>query len=1379
MKGSDFSSFTNQYSLSKTLRFELRPVYETKKMLEQNNIFIIDQKRKEAYEKTKPFFDRLHYEFISESLQDKKLKYLDKYEGAYFAWKADSKNKELKKKLESVEKDIREEIASLFNETATTWVQKFSNDVDENASKKSKLKKGNKDFLFESAIFSVLKKKYNDYPDSIIKVKDEADKSIFDGWDKWSGYFKKFFETRKNFYKADGTATAIATRIVNDNLRRFCDNISLFERVIKDVDLSDLEKEQRLDLKEVFSLEAYSNYLNQDGINQYNKVIGGDGQNIKGINQRVNEYRQKTKEKLPRLKKLNKQIGSDKEVLVDIIEDDNQLREVLIDFVDNVKDKIEIFNTCNEYLLSEDEKNLSGIYFRKEAVNTIVRRWFADSEKISSALVEVMKNNGDKTAKFDPKIEEYKFPDFISWQAIKSAAEKVASDGAEESKGEDASEQIRLWKGLYYETLPDLAFKAPWQQFLAIFGYEYRDLLANGHSKAGKDWEELTKDIEGLLREEKLQVKESITETVKAFSDRALYIYQFAKYFALEKSRQWNPEGLEVDDFYTLYDEFYSDSYETVVKAYNKIRNYMTKKPFNQDKWVLKFENSALAGPWGWDKNKESTNGSIVLRRSNKYYLAVMDNKHKTIFDNIPENERTIGYEKMVYKYVKDVVTGIPKSSTQVKQVIEHFRNSSETYVLSKTTVGDFIKPLNITKEVFDLNNKVYLKTDLSKSEYRWNIKDKNVESNYIKSFQKEFLKLGGNKTKYEESVKLWINFCLEFLSSYPSSIFFDYSKLKTSEEYATVDEAYSDMNDAGYVVFFEKISEHYIEKLNQEGKLYLFEIHNKDWNLKDGKSKVGSKNLHTLYFEQLFSKENQESNFTLKLNGEAELFFRPATPVVKLGKVKDKNGKEVVKNKRYAKDKILFHVPITFNRTAHDAYGFNKTINEFLANNPDINIIGIDRGEKHLAYLSVINQRGEILEIKSLNEVKGVKYADLLEARARDRESARRDWKSIEQIKDLKKGYISNVVREVADLIIKHSAIVVFEDLNMRFKQVRGGIEKSVYQQLEKALIDKLNFLVDKNEMDPTKAGHILNAFQLTEKFESFQKIGKQTGVLFYTQAEYTSQTDPVTGFRKNLYISNSATIEKIKEVIHKFDKIGWDDTKESYFFDYNPINFVEKKFKENTYPIPCKVYANVPRIKRERQNNGYWEAIAVNPNDKFAELFMLWEFDNPKGDILGQIVKLDKEGRLNGRKYFDRKERNFWQSFVYLLNLVLQLRNTTATQYRRDESGKVIEVIEGVDFISSPVEPFFCTDGGKYTEGFVNLAGLERKVIGEDNLRDRFNKEFNGDANGAFNIARKGIIILRHISDNPDNPDLFIPRVEWDKFVQEQWRESEENRG
>lgn len=69
-----FSEFTRKYSLSKTLRFELKPVTEkTKILLEENKVFQNDRNKKLKYIQTKPFFDQLHCDFITESFQNVEL----------------------------------------------------------------------------------------------------------------------------------------------------------------------------------------------------------------------------------------------------------------------------------------------------------------------------------------------------------------------------------------------------------------------------------------------------------------------------------------------------------------------------------------------------------------------------------------------------------------------------------------------------------------------------------------------------------------------------------------------------------------------------------------------------------------------------------------------------------------------------------------------------------------------------------------------------------------------------------------------------------------------------------------------------------------------------------------------------------------------------------------------------------------------------------------------------------------------------------------------------------------------------------------------------------------------------------------------------------
>ena len=94
---------------------------------------------------------------------------------------------------------------------------------------------------------------------------------------------------------------------------------------------------------------------------------------------------------------------------------------------------------------------------------------------------------------------------------------------------------------------------------------------------------------------------------------------------------------------------------------------------------------------------------------------------------------------------------------------------------------------------------------------------------------------------------------------------------------------------------------------------------------------------------------------------------------------------------------------------------------------------------------LVVIDLQGNIKEQYSLNEIVNeyngntyhTNYHDLLDAREDERLKARQSWQTIENIKELKEGYLSQVIHKITQLMVKYHAIVVLEDLNMGFMRV------------------------------------------------------------------------------------------------------------------------------------------------------------------------------------------------------------------------------------------------------------------------------------------------------------------------------------------------------
>ena len=78
------ANFTGQYPLSKTLKFELKPIGATREFIEKKGLIEEDETRSEDYKKVKIFIDDYHKDFISQSLNGIKLFGLDNYENLFF-----------------------------------------------------------------------------------------------------------------------------------------------------------------------------------------------------------------------------------------------------------------------------------------------------------------------------------------------------------------------------------------------------------------------------------------------------------------------------------------------------------------------------------------------------------------------------------------------------------------------------------------------------------------------------------------------------------------------------------------------------------------------------------------------------------------------------------------------------------------------------------------------------------------------------------------------------------------------------------------------------------------------------------------------------------------------------------------------------------------------------------------------------------------------------------------------------------------------------------------------------------------------------------------------------------------------------------------------
>ena len=1048
-------------------------------------------------------------------------------------------------------------------------------------------------------------------------------------------------------------------------------------------------------IKEIFRLDYYNKLLTQKQIDVYNAIIGGKTDDnhdvkIKGINEYINLYNQQHKdEKLPKLKTLFKQILSDRNAISWLPEefcDDQQVLNAIKDCYERLIENVLGDKVLKSLLSSLADYSLDGIFLRNDTQLTdISQKMFGNWSVIQDAIMQNIKKvaparkRKESEEDYDKRISAiFKKADSFSIQYIDDCLNEMGNNNSYTVES-------------YFATLG--AVDTPTMQRENLFA-----LIQNAYT-----------DVADLLNsgypaDKKLSQDDNNVAKIKALLEAIMSLLHFVKPL-LGKGDESDKDERFYGELASLWTEL-----DTVTPLYNMVRNYISRKPYSEKKIKLNFENPQLLG--GWDANKEKDYATIILRRNGLFYLAIMNKDSKKLLGKtMPSNGEC--YEKMVYKFFKDVTTMIPKCSTQLKDVQAYFKVNTDDFVLNSKA---FRKPLTITKEVFDLNNVLYGK---------------------FKKFQKGYLSATGDNAGYIRAVNVWIKFCMDFLDSYESTCMYDFSSLK-SESYLSLDAFYQDANLLLYKLSFTNVSVSFINKLVDEGKMYLFQIYNKDFS----DYSKGTPNMHTLYWKALFDERNL-ADVVYKLNGKAEMFYRkksidythPTHPANHPIQNKNKENKkkesvfeyDLIKDRRYTVDKFMFHVPITMNFKSVGSENINQQVREYLQQADDTHIIGIDRGERHLLYLVVIDMQGNIKEQFTLNEIVNeyngntyrTNYHDLLDAREEERLKARQSWKTIENIKELKEGYLSQVVHKITQLMVKYHAIVVLEDLNMGFMRGRQKVEKQVYQKFEKMLIDKLNYLVDKNA-DVTQTGGLLNAYQLTSKFDSFQKLGKQSGFLFYIPAWNTSKIDPVTGF-VNLLDTRYQNSEKAKAFFSKFDAIRYNADKDWFEFILDYDKFGTKAEGTRTRWTLC-TQGNRICTFRNPEKNSQWDSQEVDLTKEMKSFFAHYHID-----ITGNL----KEAICS------QMEKPFFVGLLHLLKLTLQMRNSiTGTE---------------TDYLVSPVAD-------------ENGVFFDSRSCG-DTLPE------NADANGAYNIARKGLMLIGQIKETKDlaNFKYDISNKAWLHFAQQ----------
>ena len=1239
--------FTNLYPVSKTLRFELQPIGKTKENIEKNGILTRDEKRAKDYQIVKGFIDEYHKQFIKERLWNFTLPLestgnhnsLEEYKVFY---EIPKRTDVQEAKFSEVKDNLRNIIAKRLTESGSAYDRIF---------KKELIREDLVEFL-----------------------ENEDDKILVRQFADFTTYFSGFHENRKNMYSAEEKSTAIAYRLIHQNLPKFMDNMKAFAKIaetsvaehFKDIYDSWKEYLNVGSIEEIFQLDYFSETLTQRHIEVYNYIIGKkileDGTEIKGINEYVNLYNQQQKDKsarLPFLVPLYKQILSDREKLSWLTEEFDSDEKMLTAINKS-------YTQLHELLMGDENESLQSLLLRLKdfdlsqinitndlSLTDISQKLFGRYDVYTSGIKEQLKVITPRKRKENDEDFENRISNIFKSQKSFNITflNNLPHPEIEDGKPHSIEEYFMSMGAINTETTQKV-------NIFAQIENAYEDARTILHMQ----------DTGDSLSQNKAAVAK-----IKALLDSFKDLQHFIKPL-LGSGEELEKDELFYGSFQMIWDEL-----DTVTPLYNKVRNWLTRKPYSTEKIKLNFDNSQLLG--GWDVNKEPDCTGVLLRKDGFYYLGIMDKKCNHIFETDLTPSDGECFDKIDYKLLPGANKMLPKVFFSKSRINE--------FAPSEAIIDSYKRGTHKKGKNFNLS-----------------------ECHRLIDFFKQSIQ------KHED----WNKFGFHF---------------SNTQTYEDISGFYREVEEQGYMLSSHPVSSAYINQCVEEGKLYLFRIWNKDFS----ECSKGTPNLHTLYWKMIFDERNL-SDIVYKLNGQAEVFYRkasikPENRIIHKANLSIENKNvlnekttstfeyDIIKDRRYTVDKFQFHVPITINFKGTGQLNINPIVQETIRQGGFTHIIGIDRGERHLLYLSLIDMNGKIVKQMTLNDIvneyKGqtyrTNYHDLLVKREGERTDARRSWDTIETIKELKEGYLSQVIHIISKMMVEYNAIIVLEDLNTGFMRGRQKIERQVYEKFEKMLIEKLNCYIDK-QADATEPAGLLHPLQLTCEAKKWKR-SHQCGCLFYIPAWNTSKIDPVTGF-VNLFDTRYDTREKARLFFSKFQRISFNAKKDwfEFAFDYN--DFTTKAEGARTQWTLC-TYGERIRTFRNPQKNNQWDNERIVLTDKFKHFF-----EEKAIDISGNL----KESICN------QTDAQFFRDLLGLMKLLLQMRNSITNSEE--------------DYLFSPV----ADENGHFFDSREGRKGLP----------------IDADANGAYNIARKGLWVIRKIREahEGDKLSLGITNKEWLQFAQ-----------
>ena len=881
-----------------------------------------------------------------------------------------------------------------------------------------------------------------------------------------------------------------------------------------------------------FTMPAYYGMcLTQNAIDGYNGIISGiateDGKDSEqGINAIVNEYNQyirshKDVKALPKLKKLWKQIlmPVEKAFTIEVLENDDDVRNIIRQIINEASPYI---TTLYDSLSNTGAENIAVYGTQLHYLSHLV---FGEHQKITDKIFDVM----------DAELAEK--------ENISDAKEKKA---------------IQKERAKLDQTILRMVFRMDTIESML------EENVYNVYRKA------LEADM-ALLKNAEKSVKMVIEsgESIKGVRSNVNAVKEYFNCWTqlrndLRLIKRNSEEDID-NAFYDVYDKV-AETFRLTYKGENLVRNYITKSVGSD----LRYEQASFGSSlrpkarWWTPGEKFSVMMQTIIRKDGHFYYFILPAGARPV--NLANEDGDCDAFQMRKMQTASMI--LPR--LLFKTAGEFFTKNTDA---KEFEISDHMAvPVYVTRDAYDAyKNGTYKieklkKKEISEEEFRKAL-------NMILSIYKDFLE---NNEIYAK---------MQFA-------------LKDVEEYANAGEFCSQVDRHKVSMEWAHISSQAVRDLVNEGNGLLFEITNRNLT---NYYKYGNKDLLHGYEGILFTALSDENmaDPTLLINSRPKLVYRnrlghDPESVHKTGSILvnkyDANGNHIpsdiyeqlfryyndnmgdmeldsraktyIDNKlvvtRKAKEDIIkdarfyreqFCIKLSCKKNMECPETLNTLNAEVMEHYKNSNRVVVIRNTQDLLYYIVQDAQGHVLEQKSLNVIGGINYKARLKEEVELKASEKSEWDYSRKTENIKSGYISKAVSEIARLVIKYNAILVIEKINQNVKDKYSAMDDTCFKKFETMLLSRFADLHFRG-IPEGEPGSFSNPYQLCSNDP--KKI-LQDGIVFFVPNGYTRNLDPETNFVCDFDTSKIHTKKGKLAFLSKFDNISIHNDILELSFDYD----------------------------------------------------------------------------------------------------------------------------------------------------------------------------------------------------------------------------------